>query len=364
MDSYLKPKQHYIDLYDRSTVEICRRWLLTEIDSKEIEKRAEVEKLDKEEAKRVTVAMSKVALYFQTGERYLKKEETIREWMERDEKRDKFIETATAPEDITCLTCGRLMFVSSKYFNMGFGEEKDTILFMYDCPLEHIPHRAFYNTGEEFRREKPHCPKCQTPVKEEDKTTEEKFITLISCPNCDYRDITEIERIANKESKPDPNYERDREEFCLSEKKGQEFIEAKRNIESIAQFMDKIKEKEQNKEVYDKVANLKKLKIIELEELLVPVLEKAGYIKLQFKNPEIKKDVIVPFIVYEHKPDREGRASTYDLERLLRKTLKETNWRLMSDGTSYRLGMLEGRLRGYEGEEDLVILVQKDKAPK
>lgn len=79
-----------------------------------------------------------------------------------------------------------------------------------------------------------------------------------------------------------------------------------------------------------------------------------------FKTPEITKDVIVTFVVYEHRPDREDRASTYALEKLLRKTLRPTNWRLMTDGTSYRLGMLEGRLRGYEREEDLANLVRQE----
>lgn len=32
----------------------------------------------------------------------------------------------------------------------------------------------------------------------------------------------------------------------------------------------------------------------------------------------------------------------------------------MSDGISYRLGYLSGRLRAYEGEEDLKNLVMKD----
>ena len=49
----------------------------------------------------------------------------------------------------------------------------------------------------------------------------------------------------------------------------------------------------------------------------------------------------------------------FDFEKLLRKTLKETNWRLMTDGASYRLGMLEGRLRAYEREDDLVNLIQQ-----
>jgi hypothetical protein len=123
--------------------------------------------------------------------------------------------------------------------------------------------------------------------------------------------------------------------------------------------MDEIKEKEKNKESYDKVAKLQKLKIVELEELLAPVLEEADYIKLQFKTPEITKDVVVPFVVYEKRPDREGYASSKGLEKLLRKTLADTNWRPMTDGVSYRLGMLEGRLHGYEREEDLLKLVQK-----
>jgi len=36
-------------------------------------------------------------------------------------------------------------------------------------------------------------------------------------------------------------------------------------------------------------------------------------------------------------------------------------WRLMSDGISYRLGYLNGRVRAYEREEDLKQLVIKSK---
>lgn len=37
----------------------------------------------------------------------------------------------------------------------------------------------------------------------------------------------------------------------------------------------------------------------------------------------------------------------------------DTNWRLMTDGISYRTGILTGRLRAYETEEDLLRLVKK-----
>lgn len=65
------------------------------------------------------------------------------------------------------------------------------------------------------------------------------------------------------------------------------------------------------------------------------------------------------FTVYEKKADREEYDSKKTLEKLIKEALADTNWRLMSDSVSYRLGMLEGRLRAYEREEDLLKLVEK-----
>ena len=361
MAEYLKPKQHYIDLYDSHTVSQCRSWLSHVLDPEYLKEQAKKHKMSEKEAAGVRGAVDHLYIYFHTGERYIKKEETIREWVARDEARDKFFETAKGPTEVTCLTCGRLMFESSKHMNIAINDkESDRVLFFYDCPLEHIPRRAFYDNGEEFKRERPLCPKCKSPLKEKDKVTKKKFVTLITCPKCDYSDKQEIERTATKEEKPDPDYEKDRARFCLSDEEGAKFIESKRTMEELSKILEKHKEKEKEKDVYDAVADLKKLKILELEEMLAPLLEKEGYIKLQFKNPEITKDVVVPFVVYEHRPDREDRASTHDLEKTLRKALRSTNWRLMTDGTSYRLGMLEGRLRGYEREEDLANLVRQE----
>ena len=354
-EPHLKSHQYYSDLYDKHTVEQCRWWEEHSSSFEDLKKNAKGDELDEKELFRAVTAFNNVYLYFLKGDRYINREPTVREWMQRDEKSDRFFETATAPENINCLTCGRLMFVSSKHHHSGGKDESDRVLFFYDCSQEHMPRRALYDNGEEFRREKPLCPKCHTQVTEEDKTTEEKFVTVTTCPNCDYTDTSEIERTVDK---PDPHFESDRARFCLSEKEGQEFISAQADRERFAQLMDEVKEKEKNKELYDKVAKLKKLKIVELEELLTPVLEKADYIKLQFKNPEVGKDVMVPFVAYEKRSDREGYASTKVLEKLLKKTLVDTNWRLTTEGVSYRLGMLEGRLHGYEREEDLLQLVK------
>lgn len=358
---YLKPRQYYADLYDRHTVYQCRRWLDTKLPDEYYKEQAKKQNVPEQTAKSARAFADNWYVYMHTGERYIKKDETIREWMERDEARDKLFETAAAPENITCLTCGRLMFVSSKHFNLSIGDDKpDTVLFMYDCPLEHLPRRAFYDTGEEFKRTPALCSKCQTQVDEEHKVTKKKFLTILKCPTCRHVEKREIERLANNEDKPDPSFEKDRARFCLSDEDGRKFIDFKHGMEELSKILEKHKEREKEKDVYDAVAQLKKLKITELEEHIRPLLEKEGYIKLQFKNPEITKDVVIPFIVYEQRPDREGRASTLHLEKMLRNVLRGTNWRLMTDGTSYRLGMLEGRFRGYEREEDLANLVRQE----
>ena len=91
------------------------------------------------------------------------------------------------------------------------------------------------------------------------------------------------------------------------------------------------------------------------------VLKKEGYINLELSKPEIKKDVIIEFTVQDNKTDRGEYDSRIQVQRILKKKLEATNWRLMNDGASYRLGILTGRLRGYENEEDLLRLVKAEK---
>jgi hypothetical protein len=352
----LKPRQHYVDFYDKLTVDRCRRWLqpdekkaVSPEDAKKEELQASMRKL-----------VQDVSIHFVVGEEYVKKDSTIREWMDRDRRRDEVFEAAVAPEDITCLTCGRLMFESSKDLYMG-GSDNDTdrVLFFYDCSLGHLPRRAFFDDGEEWRHKEKVCPKCSQAITDKrTEESEERIVITSSCSGCDYTDDFVID-LTSKPEVVDPDFAKDRERFCLSEKAGQEYIQGKENLERLGKLMDEIKEKEKNKHLYDEVKKLRKLKINELEEMLVPLLEKAGYVKLQFKTPEISKDVFVPFITYDSKPERESYSSSKDLEKLLKKVLVDTNWRLATDGASYRLGMLEGRLHGYEREEDLLKLVNK-----
>ena len=88
------------------------------------------------------------------------------------------------------------------------------------------------------------------------------------------------------------------------------------------------------------------------------VLEKEDYIQLEFSQPEIGQYVIISFTVQDKKSKREEYNSKNELKKLVNKTLYNTNWRLMSEGVDYRLGILSGRLKGLEREEDLIKSVK------
>ena len=147
----------------------------------------------------------------------------------------------------------------------------------------------------------------------------------------------------------------------MSDKEGQEYISQSLKLEH---FSERLKDWDKNKVLNEVIAKIKKLTIVELVNLLIPVMEKAGYIKFELGKPEINRgDVIMDFCIQDNKPGRAEYDSSRSLRRLIKQSLGDTNWRLMSEGISYRLGLLNGRFRGIEGEEKLRDLIngKKDK---
>ncbi len=128
-------------------------------------------------------------------------------------------------------------------------------------------------------------------------------------------------------------------------------------------ILKEIIDKEQQKKTdpaYQKAIKLKKLTVIELEKLLSKVLEKENYIKLSLDKPVFEKQVIVPFTIQDSDSNRKEYDSVHKLQKIIKRVLEETNWRLMSEGVIYRLGYLSGRLKGYEQEEELVKLIKSE----
>ena len=83
-----------------------------------------------------------------------------------------------------------------------------------------------------------------------------------------------------------------------------------------------------------------------------------GYDRFVLGVPVIDKDVIIQFTLYDIK-GRPELESTYELKRIIKKALTDTNWRLMSEGITYNLGILSGRLRGYQAEKSIYELARQ-----
>ena len=219
---YLKPYQYYADLYDRFTVEDCRR---LEKGAKPFPKKFKTKaQIEKASAIRLADTLLMKSL---TGERYAQKKSTIDKWMARDEKKDRVYVEAQAPGNITCLTCGRLMYVESKHM-WGTVNDEDKVLFFYDCPLKHVPRRAFYHDGEEWKADPRPCPKCGTEL--DRKTVKEsirEFVFVDECSGCGYTYKDKLNLSPKKNEKIDLHFARDRARFCLSDKDGQEYIDFK-----------------------------------------------------------------------------------------------------------------------------------------
>lgn len=182
--------------------------------------------------------------------------------------------------------------------------------------------------------------------------------TTYSCPACGHKENIKLDLRPEKE-KPDPDYERDKALFCFDDERGRKYLEYKVHWDELHRMFEIQKEKEANKELYDAVENLEKLKVAELIEKLKPDIEKEGYIEVRFDEPEIGRDFIVSFSCLDGQSSREDYASITTLRKTVKKALVQTNWRLMSDGISYRLGYLNGRIKAYEHDDDLIRLVRK-----
>jgi len=62
----------------------------------------------------------------------------------------------------------------------------------------------------------------------------------------------------------------------------------------------------------------------------------------------MSRDVIFNFKVYEGDITREEGQANKELKSLIGKALENTNWKLMSEGISSRVGIFSGRIRSVE----------------
>lgn len=353
MSGYLKDYSYYSELYDRMTIDECECW-----DSEVYDAYAKSgKKFDPTKPSRRLHGglVADMHLHHVKGESYLNKKDTIDKWMARDREKDEKLENAVEPKGIRCINCSSSAMTCISRDLMTDSKNEESVLFMFQCE-KCGKRRAYWENGAEWKPRPNPCPECRSELISECSRQGDVIKTIYSCPNCHYKE-TDTLTLGKKEDVVDPDFEKKRKKYCLSEEEGKKYSSAKMTMEQASAFLKEWKEREENKDLYDAIGNIKKLTISELQKFLEPIVEKAGYSRLEFEKPDLQKDVILGFSLQDDKPGRNDRESAYELKKIIQEALEGTNWRLMSDGISYRLGYLTGRLRGIEGEESFKELV-------
>ena len=350
MSKYLKAEEHYEVRYDRMTVEDCLRNERFFLDAHK-DCNDEVESRALAAVHQCAWEIKKVLL---TMDWYKKKKDTLNEWMQADEERDTMIQAGIAPSNILCKTCHDRTTEESRttWDRDGKGE----VLFFMRCPGSHLPMQGVFQDGIELIIKDKLCPECDAVVNTERLPSKENEIkTKYSCSSCAYEEIDSFS-LSTEEKRDDAELLENRARFCLSGQALQDAREAIMSMDRMKTVVDGWKHEEEHKEQYGAVDQLQKLTIPQAKELITKTLEDTDYRNLSFEKPSIEKYVSIEFSLEELETDN-PLASTNDLRKLVKKTLRDTNWRLMSDGINYRLGLMTGRIRAYESKEDLLKLV-------
>lgn len=364
---YLKDKQHYVDRYDILTIEKILDHYYSVRDGMLKEKDKEFAKYSQKKFEEEINKCLNLLLYTMKEQSYQNKAKTIEEWMDGDRKMQELHDNTPPPSNIKCKKCKSLMTYLDKNLHNAYDSDA-YMTFLFKCEKCN-KRQIVYSDGSEWKYDPPKCPKCKHELKTDIKFKGELSIFTSKCPKCGYKnknvsDHAQFKREqAAKEKKDKELLEQYREKLCLSEKEGQEYIEMSEAFEVAAVVRAEERQKYESP-IYEESLQLKKTKISDLVVILTEALEKEKYIKLSLGKPDMRQYVTVPFSVQDADPKREDRTSVKHLEELIKQTLEDTNWRLMANSVLYRLGYLEGTLRGYEGKEEMIKLVSKKEESK
>lgn len=366
---YLYEEQHYIDRYDLHTIEECLDTvkMFQEVYQKSLVSE-ELKDLSQEDKLKDANIMLHRSLFVIKGKRYEKKQETIQKWIEEDKlKQDKQDYTPT-PEEIHCPLCNAPMnFNSSKHLEYTYDNPIIRMMFLFKCS-KCKKQQWVYDDGEIRVSEPDLCPKCNKELNVTSNRKGKVITTLYKCKACGYSK-TDVYHLAKKDKewekyKEEQNkkeeadkklLEKYRNEYCLSEKEGIDHVETLEALEVGHDVYEEEKQRYDDK-AYQVAVNLKRLNVLELEKLLSEKLQKETYVKFTLEKPDMGRFVTIPFNVLDANSTRNPNVSEANLKKLIKDTLQDTNWRLMSDGIHYRLGYLSGTLKAYEREEDLLEL--------
>jgi hypothetical protein len=322
MNAYTKSDQYYEDAYDRTTIEKM----------KELEKR-----IPTSSENELEVIKHQFLYKDFGGERAYRREQSIRDSKESDQRKDWLIASTPISRRITCNTCNQEMQVETHSFT---GDEK--LIFYFTCPKGHLPKRAIYADGSERFIKIPTCSDCGGEFESKKKQTKSKLIFTDTCKECGKTEVQDFEF----PTEPPAIEKEDRIKYCIS------FIGSGSLLQDMQLILDAEHLFEKKEEQYD-YNHVDQINIAQLEKKLSEELEKKQFVKFQFEKPKSGRWLTVEFSVQDFS-SRDEKSSISTLKKALTVSLFNTNWRLMSTDIYYRLGFITGQIKGFSLEEDLI----------
>ena len=363
MTKYLKSRDYYEDVYDKSTVEQCRSLHYHKL--KVTDKDIEDAKLTPKESARIQEVkglwidvVQEIAAFFAAAERFNKKDSVIEKMMTDDSTKDHILTHTEPTSNARCRKCKSrdLSKVSKDLWHDSDGKD-NRVLFMFSCN-DCQTKTAFYDNGEEWIIEPTGCPVCNSERLTHTKTNENEVLTLeYTCGRCDnvWEEVHDYSYKPKKE-KPDPNYHEDRKLYCYSKKVRGWAEDLKNN--SMGHHTRPSSEENEIEKLYK--AELEKIEILtvaQADKRISAILKKHGYKDFELGKPNMDKEVVVHFTVIDDEDGRSGNDSRNSVWKLLNKDLDTTNWRLIRSSLNYRVGYINGKLRAYENKLELEKLI-------
>lgn len=218
----LKDEPYYVDLYDGLTIEECYRLIHKFFYaplSDEIISKHSIETQIEQFQKIVGIIINCFC-----GERYINKEKTIQEWMDRDRKLDELLESIESPEEVMCNKCGLPMSFTDKHL---YGINNEKVLFFLHCN-KCQKNKAIFDNGEEFKTIYT-CPKCGESTKATYSRKKNKITTKYKCTDCKFAESSILDFDGIKEKVHTEEYFAAKKQFCLSKEEGEKYIMVNRD---------------------------------------------------------------------------------------------------------------------------------------
>jgi hypothetical protein len=339
-----KDDQHYEDLYDRMTISTL----------KGIEK----EKSDLNKYPHTVIEGSslgysithRIKFNDEGALRAQKRDITIADWKKNDEEKDRTIERYSPPPVLDCKQCN----VRMHFQDYIFLDNNYEVIFAYDCPKEKEHRKLYYNNGVEYVVQRPSCTACGGKIKTETKRTKLTLTFTDTCVDCGKTTKDKLTR-----SPDTPVTEEDRKKYCTAFKNSSTLLQDMKKMADLYDYLQNTKAKDiLNKEL--EVDKIEKLKISVAEERLKKVTADKGFVKFQLENQKLGRYLVVDFSVQDNS-DRESNESVKTLKKLLKSELLMTNWRLMDSEITCRFGILTGKLKAFEDEENIQKIAKEVK---